>query len=158
MGTTADKLEYLNDTKTAIKNAIVAKGVAVPDGTTFRAYSDLIINRLVSYSEELRPTNSAGEVLLLGTGQPNGGEWSESNPISNTIGIAVASLDNCLLTIYPSKGIGQCRTSSGTIVTTNISTVIRYDAEQNANAYWLLSENTVLPQNVSIFYVWGDVG
>lgn len=42
MGTTADKLAYLNGTKTAIKNAIVAKGVAVPDGTTFRAYADKI--------------------------------------------------------------------------------------------------------------------
>lgn len=42
MGTTADKLAYLNDTKTAIKNAIGAKGVAVPDGTTFRAYADKI--------------------------------------------------------------------------------------------------------------------
>lgn len=42
MGTTADKLEYLDGTKTAIKNAIVAKGVAVPDGTTFRAYADKI--------------------------------------------------------------------------------------------------------------------
>lgn len=42
MGTTADKLTYLNGTKTAIKNAIVAKGVAVPDGTTFRAYAEKI--------------------------------------------------------------------------------------------------------------------
>lgn len=42
MGTTADKLQYLNGTKTAIKNAIVAKGVAVPDGTTFRAYAEKI--------------------------------------------------------------------------------------------------------------------
>lgn len=42
MGTTADKLAYLNGTKTAIKNAIVAKGVDVPDGTTFRAYVDKI--------------------------------------------------------------------------------------------------------------------
>lgn len=42
MGTTADKLAYLNGTKTAIKNAIVAKGVAVPDGTTFRQYAEKI--------------------------------------------------------------------------------------------------------------------
>lgn len=42
MGTTADKLAYLNDTKTAIKNAIVAKGVAVPDDTTFRQYAEKI--------------------------------------------------------------------------------------------------------------------
>lgn len=42
MGTTADKLEYLDGTKSAIKQAIVNKGVAVPDGTTFRAYAEKI--------------------------------------------------------------------------------------------------------------------
>ena len=42
MGTTAEKLAYLDATKTAIKNAIVAKGVEVPEGTTFRQYADLI--------------------------------------------------------------------------------------------------------------------
>ena len=42
MGTTADKLEYLQGTKAAIKSAIVSKGVAVPDGTTFRAYAEKI--------------------------------------------------------------------------------------------------------------------
>ena len=42
MGTTAEKLAYLSETKTAIKDAIVAKGVEVPDGTTFRQYADLI--------------------------------------------------------------------------------------------------------------------
>lgn len=42
MGTTADKLEYLQGTKAAIKQAIVGKGVAVPDGTTFRQYADKI--------------------------------------------------------------------------------------------------------------------
>lgn len=42
MGTTADKLEYLQGTKAAIKSAIINKGVAVPDGTTFRAYADKI--------------------------------------------------------------------------------------------------------------------
>lgn len=42
MGTTAEKLAYLNDTKTAIKDAIVAKGVDVTDGTTFRQYADKI--------------------------------------------------------------------------------------------------------------------
>ena len=42
MGTTADKLEYLDGTKSAIKQAIVGKGVAVPDGTTFRAYAEKI--------------------------------------------------------------------------------------------------------------------
>lgn len=42
MGTIADKLLYLQDTKSAIKDAIVAKGVTVPTGTTFREYATKI--------------------------------------------------------------------------------------------------------------------
>lgn len=39
MGTVSDKLTYLQGTKSAIKDAIVAKGVSVPTGTTFRDYA-----------------------------------------------------------------------------------------------------------------------
>lgn len=42
MGTTSDKLLYLQGTKSAIKDAIVAKGVDVPVGTTFRDYATKI--------------------------------------------------------------------------------------------------------------------
>lgn len=42
MGTIADKLTYLNGTKTAIKEAIEAKGVTVADTDTFRSYADKI--------------------------------------------------------------------------------------------------------------------
>lgn len=42
MGTTTEKLTYLQGTKDAIKNAIVAKGVAVPEGTTFRGYAEKV--------------------------------------------------------------------------------------------------------------------
>ena len=42
MGNVNDKLAYIDGTKTAIKDAIVAKGVAVPSGTTFREYADKI--------------------------------------------------------------------------------------------------------------------
>lgn len=37
--TISDKLEYLEGTKSAIKDAIVAKGVAVEDTATFRSYA-----------------------------------------------------------------------------------------------------------------------
>lgn len=40
--TSADKLAYLQGTKDAIKAAIVDKGVAVPDETTFRGYAEKI--------------------------------------------------------------------------------------------------------------------
>lgn len=42
MGSIADKLTYLNGTKTAIKEAIVAKGVTVTDTDTFRSYATKI--------------------------------------------------------------------------------------------------------------------
>lgn len=42
MSTIADKLEYLNETKQAIKTAIVEKGVEVADTDTFRSYADKI--------------------------------------------------------------------------------------------------------------------
>ena len=40
--TTVDKLNYLSETKDAIKQAIVDKGVAVEDSTTFREYAEKI--------------------------------------------------------------------------------------------------------------------
>lgn len=42
MGTIAEKLDYLEGTKSAIKNAIVAKGVEVLDTDTFRSYAEKI--------------------------------------------------------------------------------------------------------------------
>lgn len=42
MGTIAEKLAYLAETKDKIREAIVATGVEVPEGTKFREYADLI--------------------------------------------------------------------------------------------------------------------
>lgn len=42
MGTVADKLNYLLETKNRIKQALIDKGVEVPENTTFRGYADLI--------------------------------------------------------------------------------------------------------------------
>lgn len=42
MGTLADKLQYLKDTKDAIMNAIIEKGVAITSLDTFRSYADKI--------------------------------------------------------------------------------------------------------------------
>lgn len=42
MGTIAEQINYLAETKTAIKEALVAKGVNVADTDTFRSYADKI--------------------------------------------------------------------------------------------------------------------
>lgn len=46
MGTIAEKLAYLAETKELIKDAIEAKGVGVQDNTPFRKYADLILQIL----------------------------------------------------------------------------------------------------------------
>lgn len=40
--TTQKKLNYLSDTKSAIRNALTEKGVEVSDSDTFRSYADKI--------------------------------------------------------------------------------------------------------------------
>lgn len=64
MGTTAEKLAYLADTKTAIKDAIIAKGVEVPEETTFRQYADLISGISTGLSDEdlAKATATPGDV------------------------------------------------------------------------------------------------
>ena len=42
MGTTAEKLNYLAQTKEAIKSAIIAKGVDITEDDTFRSYASKI--------------------------------------------------------------------------------------------------------------------
>lgn len=39
MGTTAEKLGYLQQTKESIRQALISKGVDVPENTTFRQYA-----------------------------------------------------------------------------------------------------------------------
>jgi hypothetical protein len=62
MGTINDKLTYLNGTKTAIKNAIVAKGVSVSDNDTFRSYATKIGN--IETSENLDTELNAQDTAL----------------------------------------------------------------------------------------------
>ena len=42
MSTTAEKLAYLSETKAQIRDAIIAKGVDVPEGIVFRDYASMI--------------------------------------------------------------------------------------------------------------------
>lgn len=61
MGTTADKLNYLNSTKSAIKTAIQGKGVSVSDSDTFRSYAQKIAS--IETKPTLSGNASAAQVL-----------------------------------------------------------------------------------------------
>lgn len=68
----ATKLTYLNETKTNIKNAIVAKGVEVSDSDTFRSYATKI--------SDISSGSGPSEITLL----QNTKELSATN-VENTI-------------------------------------------------------------------------
>lgn len=48
-----DKLDYLSETKDAIKNALIEKGAEVGDDDTFRSYADKIEELEIGSSEEI---------------------------------------------------------------------------------------------------------
>lgn len=60
MGTLADKLTYLSDTKVAIRDAIRQAGGDVPTGTTFREYADIIADSFQIERLPLYLDNNAG--------------------------------------------------------------------------------------------------
>lgn len=68
MGTIAEKLTYLEGTKSAIKDAIIAKGVDVTDTDTFRSYAEKIKSieaggSCDSQSKELTITDNGTRVV-----------------------------------------------------------------------------------------------
>ena len=83
MGTIADKLLYLQDTKSAIKDAIVSKGVTVPTGTPFRDYATKI-----------------GDITTGGGGSETADEWvrpTEWLPLPDNIdGVEKVSILNAV--------------------------------------------------------------
>ena len=64
--TTSEKLEYLNNTKTLIKNAIINKGQEVTSSTPFREYANKINNIETDYTqtEEYQQCLAISEEIL----------------------------------------------------------------------------------------------
>ena len=95
MGTITDKLNKLAETKSAIKTAIVNKGVAVSDSDTFASYAD----KIASISGGSTPTEGIYGVFIYDT---NGNltkpeEWDTAN---NDLAVGVAVIDeNCSFVI-----------------------------------------------------------
>lgn len=67
MGSIADKLQYLLETKNAIKNALIAKGVQVSDTDTFRSYADKIAS-IGGGSDDIITLDSDGMGLTVKAG------------------------------------------------------------------------------------------
>ena len=82
MGTLADKLQYLKDTKDAIMNAIVEKGVEITSSDTFRSYADKIKNIVTG----------GGDGIICNINY--GGYTTVINNVKNNISAGVVTVDN----------------------------------------------------------------
>ena len=137
MGTITDKLNKLAETKSAIKTAIVNKGVAVSDSDTFASYA----NKIASISGGGTPTEGIYGVFIYDT---NGNltkpeEWDTAN---NDLAVGVAVIDgNCSFVIGKTQNDSRIAWSSqlaGTsvsgILTTTDDYEIRIDCIGEANS------------------------
>lgn len=129
MGTITDKLNKLAETKSAIKTAIVNKGVSISDTDTFASYAD----KIASISGGT-PTEGIYGVFIYDT---NGNltkpeEWNTAN---NDLAVGVAVIDeNCSFVIgktQSNNGIVWSSRLHGTIVSGIVTTL--YDSEVNTD-------------------------
>ena len=93
MGTITEKLNAIQNSKVAIRNAIVAKGVSVPTGTPFRLYANKIAlitggggTTVISGSSANYDGGTAG-TKYLSTQKINGGYSDNSGDLSPQIKI-----------------------------------------------------------------------
>ncbi len=112
MGTTSEKLAYLQETKEAIKDAIVNKGVEVTEDTTFREYANKIGEisgeKTAELSIKFAPLEQVGGFLTYIN--------QDGNPVvitQNTSNSKMVVPIPQLITIYTEKSteieiIGEC--------------------------------------------------
>ena len=173
MGTITDKLNKLAETKSAIKTAIVNKGVSVSDTDTFASYAD----KISSISGGGTPTEGIYGVFIYDT---NGNltkpeEWDTAN---NDLAVGVAVIDgNCSFVIgkEASEPKVWSNTLNGTIVsgivtTTNIdvaltdyageynSSVVRGLTSGEGNAFNLADINTITVSGTTLYGYLGALG
>ena len=173
MGTITDKLNKLAETKSAIKTAIVNKGVAVSDSDTFASYAD----KIASIEGGGTPTEGIYGVFIYDT---NGNltkpeEWDTTN---NDLAVGVAVIDeNCAFVIgkealgskaWSSQLAGT--TVSGIVTTTNIDVALTdYAGESNSaivrgltsgedNAFNLADVDTITVNGTTLYGYIGAVG
>ena len=137
MGTITDKLNKLAETKSAIKTAIVNKGVSISDTDTFASYADKIASISGGGST---PTEGIYGVFIYDT---NGNltkpeEWDTAN---NDLAVGVAVIDeNCSFIIGKEASVQKVWSNqlNGTvvsgIVTTENTSIAKTDYAGEANS------------------------
>lgn len=119
MGTLNDKLNYMNETKTLIKNAIKNKGVTVSDTDTFRSYA----NKIGSISAGSTMQNVSS---VISHGQEYGaGVINISKTFNIPAGYKIVILDLTITSVTTSPSLQSVSvTGSGVTVTEKMSKVL----------------------------------
>ena len=142
MGTITDKLNKLAETKSAIKTAIVNKGVSISDSDTFASYADKIASIEGGGST---PTEGIYGVFIYDT---NGNltkpeEWDTAN---NDLAVGVAVIDeNCSFVIektvsYSYIHWGEYGATVSGIVTTNDKSIALTDYAGESNTTKIIDQ------------------
>lgn len=125
MGTTAEKLQYLNETKGMIKTAIKDKGVEIADTDTFRSYVDKIGEIPTTVVEEVIKAEKYGATIdnFLGNVDENG--------------IYVAPSATANIVLSGATNIGEYALSKAFNYETPVESITFPDVENLTNNYSL---------------------
>lgn len=135
MGTVAEKLAYLQGTKEAIKQAINAKNVSVPDNTTFREYADKIFEIGGGFDGYTRTRTSGtmpsdGEVAIMHN--------ANQQDFDDEFAVAVLTVNDYGSYFIPMvlvRPYGQYITSSGTITPAAFDSLVRGSVPGDPTAF-----------------------
>ncbi len=162
MGTVSDKINYLNGTKNAIKNAIIAKGVSVNNSDTFRSYATKIgqipLKTLGSKTITANGTYDPLDDSLDGYNEVvvsvSGGGGSTVN-ITGSSAIITAELPNTTIKLYDSNStLLDTKTTDTTVggyVVFDINVSGTYTIKAYDNSETLLWTNTVTVTDIGLY-------